>query len=125
MRKSVAVVVTSCLFSLFLVVPGAQAHSQLVSSFPKENSQLTKAPQYVDLTFNEDLLLIANKVTNKITVTDSKKVNWQKSKLEVKGGKIRAYLKTSLTPGKYTVTYRVVSEDGHPIRGSYSFTYKP
>lgn len=125
MRKSVVVYVTSFLFSVFLVVPGAQAHSQLVSSFPIANSQLSKAPQYVDLTFNEDLLLIANKVTNKISVTDSKKVNWQKSKLDVKGGKIRAYLKTGLTPGKYTVTYRVVSEDGHPIRGSYLFTYKP
>ena len=125
MRKRLAVVFISCLFSLYLVVPGAQAHSQLVSSFPRENSQLTKAPQYVDLTFNEDLLLITNKVTNKITVTDSKKVTWQKSQLDVKGGKIRAYLKTGLAPGKYTVSYRVVSEDGHPIRGSYSFTYKP
>jgi methionine-rich copper-binding protein CopC len=30
-----------------------------------------------------------------------------------------------LPAGKYLVTYRVVSEDGHPIEGSYSFTYKP
>ena len=77
------------------------------------------------LVMRETCITCTNKVTNKITVTDSKKVNWQKSKLEVKGGKIRAYLKTGLTPGKYTVTYRVVSEDGHPIRGSYSFIYKP
>ena len=27
--------------------------------------------------------------------------------------------------GEYTVAYRVVSADGHPIEGSWSFTYEP
>jgi methionine-rich copper-binding protein CopC len=33
--------------------------------------------------------------------------------------------KASVRAGKYRLTYRVVSKDGHVINGAISFTYKP
>jgi len=38
---------------------------------------------------------------------------------------VMAAVRGTLTPGKYTVTYRTAGPDGHVMRGSYKFTYQP
>ena len=102
----------------------ASAHSQLMSSAPAKNSVISVDPGAVELTFNESLIVFEGQRTNRITVTDSKRKIWSAQKIQVHRNKARVALLSSLKSGKYLVTYRVVSQDGHPIKGNFSFTYK-
>ena len=109
------------LISLFIVAP-ASAHTSLVSSNPESGAVLNEAPFEVRLKFNEDLLLVSDKNPNRIEVVNG--IGQVVSGMaKVDGAEISTPLDLSLEPsGEYTVKYRVVSADGHPVEGEYQFT---
>ncbi|MGA1591538.1 MAG: copper resistance CopC family protein [Candidatus Nanopelagicaceae bacterium] len=109
------------LFLLFLISP-ASAHTSLVSSLPESGAVLNEVPSEVRLKFNEDLLLIDTKNPNRIEVING--IGQVVSGMTmVDGPEIYTPLDLSFEPsGEYTVKYRVVSADGHPIEGEYQFT---
>jgi methionine-rich copper-binding protein CopC len=119
---------TSTLMSILLILLGVQnanAHAQLSSSVPAKNQIVKVLPSLVWLEFDGDLLSFGDKQIHKITVTNSRKKRVDIGGPIVGGARISTKLKAGLPAGKYLVSYRVVSEDGHPVEGSYSFTYKP
>jgi methionine-rich copper-binding protein CopC len=119
---------TSTLMSILLILLGVQnanAHAQLSSSVPAKNQIVKVLPSLVWLEFDGDLLSFGDKQIHKITVTNSRKKRIDIGGPIVGGARISTKLKAGLPAGKYFVSYRVVSEDGHPVEGSYSFTYKP
>ena len=109
------------LFLLFLISP-ASAHTSLVSSLPESGAVLNEVPSEVRLKFNEDLLLVDTKNPNRIEVING--IGQVVSGMTmVDGPEIYTPLDLSFEPsGEYTVKYRVVSADGHPIEGEYQFT---
>jgi methionine-rich copper-binding protein CopC len=116
------------LISILLILSGVQnanAHAQLSSSVPAKNQIVKVLPSLVWLEFDGDLLSFGDKQIHKITVTSSKRARVDIGGPIVGGARISTKLKVGLPAGKYLVSYRVVSEDGHPVEGSYSFTYKP
>lgn len=116
------------LISLLLINAGVQnasAHAKLDSSFPMRNQIIKVLPPLIWLEFDGDLIDLAGKQVNKLTVTNSKKIRVDIGGPIVGGARISTKLKPGLSTGKYLVTYRVVSEDGHPVEGSFSFTYNP
>jgi methionine-rich copper-binding protein CopC len=123
MKKLISVTV-SLLFTL-AGTQGAHAHAQVTSSVPAKNQIVKVLPSLVWLEFDGDLLSFGDKQINKITVTSSKRAKVDIGGPIVGGARISTKLKVGLPAGKYLVSYRVVSEDGHPVEGSYSFTYKP
>ena len=119
---------TTIIISVLLTFAGMQsadAHAQLSSSNPTKNQIVRTLPSLVWLEFDGDLLSFGDKQIHKITVTNSRKKRVDIGGPIVGGARISTKLKVGLPAGKYFVSYRVVSEDGHPIEGSYSFTYKP
>ena len=76
------------------------------------------------MVFGENILVLKDKNPNSLVVTDAqgKKVN--KGNSVISGTKISSALSYPLKMGKYTVRYRVVSEDGHVVSGTYTFTVK-
>lgn len=115
-------------FSILLLFTGTQeanAHAQLNISVPKKNQIVNVLPNLVWIEFDGDLLNFGEKQINEITVTNSRKVRVDIGGSIVGGARISTRLKPRLPSGKYFVTYRIVSEDGHPVKGSYSFTYMP
>ena len=102
----------------------AEAHSTLVSSMPKSGTTLSAVPGLVTLTFNEKLLIIPGEHPNSLTVANSSGQSIPTGPLKISGSKISITLKTKKSTGKFTVAYRVVSADGHPISGKYFFTVK-
>ena len=119
---------TTMIISVLLIFAGMQsadAHAQLSSSVPAKNQIVKVLPSLVWLEFDGDLLSFGDKQIHKITVFNSKRARVSTGKPIIGGARISTKLKTGLPAGKYLVSYRVVSEDGHPIEGSYSFTYKP
>ena len=115
------------LLAVGLVLSGTQsalAHAELVKSFPVPNSNLTKAPKYVQLEFAEALTTLKNKNANSITIFDSKKRKIVTSKILVKKGIARVEITGKLAPGTFTVKYRVASADGHVLIDDYQFKLK-
>ena len=119
---------TTIIISVLLIFAGMQsagAHAQLSSSNPTKNQIVRTLPSLVWLEFDGDLLSFGDKQINTITVTNSKKKRVDIGGPIVGGARISTRLKANLSAGKYLVSYRIVSEDGHPVEGSYSFIYKP
>ena len=109
--------------SLFISLTHASAHAELVSSTPAADEILTLAPDRVTLTFGEKLLVISGKATNTVEVTNSQGEVLSSDPASVSGSEITTTLDSQrMVDGKYTVTYRVVSADGHPVKGSYLFS---
>jgi copper transport protein len=94
----------------------ASAHAQLISISPADGTRLSESPSEVVLTFNEAVGLGESGVS--ILRSDGSRVDEAAEKLD--GGRITQAL-PELAGGWYVVTYHVVSEDGHVIRGASTF----
>jgi methionine-rich copper-binding protein CopC len=123
MKKLTTIIISVSL--IFAGMQSANAHAQLTSSNPKKNEVIKTLPSLVWLEFDGDLLSFGDKQIHKITVTNSIKKRVDIGGPIVGGARISTKLKASLPAGKYLVSYRIVSEDGHPVQGTYSFTYRP
>jgi methionine-rich copper-binding protein CopC len=113
------------LLAVALIFGGPQsavAHAELVKSFPVANSTLTKAPKYVQLEFGEAITNLKSKNANSIVILDSKATKIATSKVVIKKAIARVEFFGMLKPGKYTVKYRIVSEDGHVLNAQFKFT---
>jgi len=117
--------ITISVLLIFAGMESADAHAQLSLSNPTKNQIVRTLPSLVWLEFDGDLLSFGDKQIHKITVTNSRKKRVDIGGPIVGGARISTKLKAGLPAGKYFVSYRVVSEDGHPVEGSYTFSYKP
>ena len=101
---------------VLLGVDSASAHTSLVSSTPKNGSTLESAPTEISLQFDEDLITIGDKDPNKISLRDEDGNEISTGQTKVIGSIVSAALSpTSLKSGLYTVSYRVLSADGHVV----------
>jgi methionine-rich copper-binding protein CopC len=101
----------------------ALAHAILVKSQPAKDENVSIAPKQVDLWFNA-----AVKGEYKaLAVIDSsgKRVDNQDVEQALLDGSHIYSTVGDLAPGKYTVRYRVVSEDSHIVTGKFDFTVQP
>lgn len=117
------------LFLLISVFPftftqSAFAHAEIAKTSPIKNAILSQPPKSVWIEFGESLLTLDTKVVNTLTVTNSQGKRVDKSPTNVSGVRATTKIVGTLKKGTYLVTYRVVSEDGHPVKGSYSFSVK-
>jgi methionine-rich copper-binding protein CopC len=120
-------IISFFLAGLFVIgcAPSASAHAQLTSSNPGVNKTIKSIGEFVWVEFDGDLMVFGDKNPNVITVTDAKKKRVDAGGSLVGGARLSTRIKPGLKSGKYLVSYRVVSEDGHPVQGSFFFNYKP
>ena len=104
--------------------PSASAHAVLTDSNPKMFSTVKSAPSLIWVEFNEDLIEMSGKPTNFLDVLDQKGKTITTGKSFVGGARVSVKVRTRLSPGKYTLTWRIVSGDGHVVRGSTFFFVK-
>lgn len=120
-RVAGAVLGLVALFAVLLVSASpASAHARLDSSSPADGSTLTAVPPEIALRFNEPI----KEDLNEVSVT-SGSTDVTDGKPQVDGSSVYQPVKYSMKPGKYSVSYKVVSADGHPVSGTLSFTYNP
>lgn len=93
----------------------ASAHADLVSSNPKDGARLDTLPHHVRLEFSEDMQQPAYVV---VTAADGSKVTTGKPAID---GTVVTQRLGKGPAGAYTVAYRAVSGDGHPVSGELSF----
>ncbi|HEY9314887.1 copper resistance CopC family protein [Williamsia sp.] len=95
----------------------AFAHSALVSSTPPADGVLERSPSSIELTFNQDV----SESFATIALREGADTQLEVSAPAVSGATVTSRVSGDLAPGGYTVGYRVVSADGHPITGQFSF----
>jgi methionine-rich copper-binding protein CopC len=98
--------------------PQALAHADLILSSPDDGARLAEVPAQVELTFSEDLL----PETVVVSVEDSTGLVIRVLEYQVDGADVIVTWPPGLSGSDYTVNYRVVSQDGHPVSGSLAFT---
>jgi methionine-rich copper-binding protein CopC len=119
-RISVWVAVASLLLTVLSSLAtalAASAHAALRSMTPAAGSTVTTPPTTVVLTFNEAISTSFATVT--VTADDGRPVS--RGKPAVSGKTVTQPL-AKVGSGRYTVAFRVVSEDGHPVSQKASFT---
>lgn len=103
------------LLSALFVTSAAWAHATLLSSEPADASVLAQPPKMVQLNFNEPItpavigLIDAGGKTRDIAT-------------RAVGQSVLIVLPDDLPQGTQIVSYRVVSQDGHPVAGSMVFS---
>lgn len=102
--------------SLTMAAP-AGAHDVLIGSSPEDKSTVSESPDVVELTFNGP---VSNEFVQ-VVVLDADQTEHQQGDADIVGGTVTQPVDT-LMDGAYTISYRVVSSDGHPITGTLSFT---
>lgn len=107
--------------ALFASAAPAAAHDQLVDSDPPANSTLDAAPEQVVLTFSAEVL--ADEGATVVEVTDASGTRVDDGDPIVEGVTVTQPLAAVAEPnGTFDVAWKVVSSDGHPISGEFSFT---
>lgn len=120
-RQMLAVVVafTTVLLSaaLFSAAP-AFAHDAAESTSPANGSTVASVPDSVSITFNNRPLLLGSQ----IRVNDASGQNWADGSVEIVDTVVSQKLRPGAPAGTFTVVWRVVSSDSHPIEGTFTFT---
>lgn len=108
---------------LMLLVPAfGSAHAYLVKSSPARRAVLLRAPERVQLWFNERLephfclVSVWDRERNRVDFGDVQVGPAEPNKLSVGI--------PPLLPGAYIVRFRVLSVDGHIVNGEYPFTIR-
>ena len=121
MTRIIAVLAALFLFSTGYVggVLPASAHADLVGTNPVDGSVLESAPESITLSFNSNLL----KSMAELAVSNSAGELIPGIVAESVQATASALWPANLPGDTYTIAYRIVSEDGHPVTGSFSFSY--
>ncbi|WP_405538770.1 copper resistance CopC/CopD family protein [Streptomyces antimycoticus] len=109
------------LCALSVGASSASAHAALTSTDPADGSVVKTAPREVTLNFSEGVLLSGDSVR----VLDPKGKRVDTGKTAHVGGKsstAAAGLHSGLPDGTYTVAWKAVSEDSHPVSGAFTFS---
>ncbi|MFT4120946.1 copper resistance CopC/CopD family protein [Bradyrhizobium sp.] len=103
---------------LFVVgfATGASAHAALVSVDPASGSILKSAPKAVELRFNEAV------TPGAVRLIDGAGRARADARVSVANETLSIAMPSDLPEGTAVVSYRVISQDGHPVAGSVIFS---
>lgn len=93
-------------------------HNELLGTDPPYGARLGAGPARVMLIFD----LPAQRGFSTIVVTGPDRSQWQAGPATEDGTTVSAPVRSLGPAGEYTVAWRIVSADGHPVHGTFPFT---
>ncbi|MFC0601786.1 copper resistance CopC family protein [Streptomyces palmae] len=109
------------LYLLTLGAAPASAHAALTGTDPAEGTVLQTAPKRVTLTFSEGVLLSGDSV--RVFDPRGKRVDAGEPRhVDGKSSTASVALHTGLPNGTFTVAWKGVSADSHPVGGAFTFS---
>ncbi len=117
MKKLFAVVTALTLTMMFSVQ--TFAHSYLSGSNPSDGEVKTEPVQAITLNFDEKIM---EGSFIDLTTTNGEAI--EVTNIEIGNGYLTGTLAEPLANNDYTVNWSIISADGHPLEGSFSFTVK-
>ena len=115
-RRGAITAVLAALMGMVFASPAA-AHTELVSSSPANGARLGSAPATVRLTFTESI----NLIDGGLRLLDRTGAAMPTADPAVNGHTVTWPMPRDLPDGPYVASWRVVSADGHPVAGAFSF----
>ncbi len=115
-RRGILGGLLAAVFGLLLASP-ASAHAELVASTPANGARLDQAPARVQMRFTETV----NLIPGGIRLVDDTGAGVRTPEPAVAGHTVTWSMPADLAEGSYVVSWRVVSSDGHPVAGAFSF----
>ncbi|RZP29100.1 MAG: copper resistance protein CopC [Acidimicrobiales bacterium] len=124
MHRNIALAATAAMVFLLsvLMAPTGSAHADLQVSTPEDGESLEVAPEEIRLTFSEELF----EELVEISILDAAGDLYSTIGVEQTpppGTDVIFPWPPQAPPGEYSIAYRVVSADGHPVTGTVSFSY--
>ena len=119
-QRVVATVIAAgatALLALGSAAPAA-AHNSQIGSSPAAGAVMDAAPDHVTVRFDADLMDVGEALV--VRAADGTIVSTGIP--TIKGNAIRTDLRTDVPAGEYTVAYRIVSKDGHPVTATFTYT---
>lgn len=121
-RSLVPIALAAALLTAFLVLlfpHSAAAHDSLVASSPEADSTVETLPAELTLTFSAQL--IDGEGATEVVVTGPDGASAIDGAPTLDGAIVTQPLVDEAAAGEYHVIWKVVSSDGHPVSGEYSF----
>lgn len=113
----------AAVFATLLVSQQALAHAHLALATPADNSVVSDSPQAIVLTFTEGVE--AGFSGASVKGPEGKTVETGKATVDSANAKVlNIPVESTLTAGDYSVSWHVLSVDGHKTKGTYRFTVK-
>ena len=104
---------------LFLGPELVWAHSKQEITVPANNAVLTEAPAELVLKFDKPMRI------TKLALTDQTGTDYEVQRTDQMKHVLKLVAQLDPVPnGEYQVDWRGLSEDGHPMKGTFSFTVK-
>lgn len=103
--------------AVLLAAPSASAHATLLGTDPANDAVLPEAPAAVTLTFDEPVTVWKTSVT--VFDPEGERLDVD---VQAVDSEVVAELPDSLGRGSYTVNFRVISADDHPVSGGFTFS---
>ncbi|MEV8146679.1 copper resistance CopC family protein [Arthrobacter sp. NPDC080073] len=121
--RAVAGFFLATLAAVLALVPvsPASAHDVLEGTEPANGSVVATVPSVVRLTFNNTPIALGSQ----ILVRDANGTNQADGPVSIVDNVVSQAVKADSPAGRYTVVWRIVSSDTHPIEGTFTFTAGP
>lgn len=119
-RSAVPRVLVVALLAVLVGLGGtgtALAHNQLIDSTPEDGAQVESGPDEVRLTYDQPV----REGYNTVNVIGPDGSYWTDDEVRVEGNEVVAPVRDLGPAGTYTVGYRILSNDGHPVTGKVTF----
>ncbi|MFB3169697.1 copper resistance protein CopC [Neobacillus sp. 179-C4.2 HS] len=105
------------IFCVLMIVPSVvSAHTSLSSSNPSEGQVVTENLEQISLDFASTI----EELSTMELVKNGKKVALEEIKVENK--QLIGRISNPLDNGSYTILWKIIGEDGHPINGEINFS---
>jgi copper transport protein len=121
--RRAGVVAAAAAAGLGLLPAGASAHASLVAMAPAANRVAPHAPQRLALTFSE----VVEPRFAVVSITDPRGRQLARGAATRSPADPRTIVRPvrRMRPGWYLAYWRVISADGHPVRGAFTFAVGP
>jgi methionine-rich copper-binding protein CopC len=110
------------LISLLAFAGRAAAHAELRSAVPAPGESLSQQPEELRLTFSE---AVGPGSTITLFGEGFREVEGLEARVDEEQEDVLVTAVPHLTAGTYSVNWTVLSLDGHPAAGSYTFAFSP
>ncbi|MEC1522392.1 copper resistance protein CopC [Neobacillus niacini] len=104
-------------FLFFIFGANVFAHSHLEDSTPKNGEIVSESLKAITLTFETAL-----EPTSSFTLLNEKNDSIPLSTVTISGNQLVANVEGNLVNGAYTIHWKIIGEDGHPLEGDIPFT---
>ena len=112
-----AVLLVVCLGAGLGLAGPAAAHNVLIASDPADGAVLQQSPTVISLTFDQPV----QDFQPVVTVLGADGQRYESGTPSVDSTVVTQSVTTLTAPGPYSIAYRVVSADGHPVQGEVRF----